>query len=261
MDAHVPQCTSVVRLSPKLWFDRWPAWLPAMLWMLLLACLPWWAGLPLLLALAAIQLAQLPRLQHYGRALRYALRWGLVGVLAASYLAFDHRALGLTFTMLAALAGFSLLMLLESWQRRTPQRHAAAAAAVPEWRELALAPIGPADTLIELEPPHWLLLDSTPGELPAEVVWPGTNSCQVGQGPRIESIEPQVCVAPGQRWFAWPMTTWRGVVLYDRACSKVYKLRGWHFYGWHGSEAWLTRGDDQAPMALSHVLGQDRYEP
>jgi len=229
--------------------------------MLLLACLPWWAGLPLLLALAAIQLAQLPRLQRYADVLRYALRWGLIGLLAASYLAFDRRALGLTVTMLAALAGFSLLVLLESWQGRKPQRDPSAAAAAPEWRELALAPIGPADTLIELEPPHWLALGAAADELPADVVQRGGNSCQVGQGPRIEPIEPQICVAPGRRWLAWPIAAWRGVVLYDRACARVYKLRGWQLYGWHGSEAWLSRGEDHAPMALSHVLGQDRYEP
>lgn len=231
-----------------------------MLWMLLLACLPWWVGLPLLFALAAIQLARLPRLQGYAGLLRRALRWGLVGVLVASYLALDRRALGLTFTMLAALAGFSLLVLLESWQDRKPQRNAAIAAATPEWRDLALAPIGPADTLIELEPPHWTALDDAFGGPVGDVVRLDANSCRVGNGPRIEHIEPQIAVAPGQRWMAWPIAAGRGVVLYDRACGKAYRLRGWQLFGWHGDEAWLSRSEDQAPMALSHVLGQDRYE-
>jgi hypothetical protein len=31
-------------------------------------------------------------------------------------------------------------------------------------------------------------------------------------------------------------------------------------FGWRGDEAWLTRGDDQPPLALSHVLGQDHID-
>lgn len=260
MDAHVPQRQGVVRLRTAALSGRWPAWLLVIAWMLLLACLPWWAGFPLWLALVAIQLAQLPRLQHYSGGLRRVLRWGLVGLLVACYGAFGHHALGLTLTMLAALAGFSLLVLLESWQDRKPQRNAAVAAASPEWSELALAPIGPADTLIELQAVRWIALDGRSAEAPEDARMLDAHSCSLGVATRIDNIEPQLSVAPGQQWLAWPMTAWRGVVLYDRAHARQYRLRGWQLYGWHAGEAWLSRGEDQPPLALSHVLGQDVFE-
>jgi hypothetical protein len=260
VDAHVPQRKSVVRLRAAASSARWPAWLLAIAWMMLLACLPWWVDLPLLLALAAIQLARLPRLQRYGGVFRCALRWGLAGLLIACYFAFGHHALGLTLAMLAALAGFSLLVLLESWQDRKPQRNAAMAAAAPEWRELALAPIGPADTLIELQAVRWIALDNGSADVPEEVSKLDAHSCSIGDETRIENIELRLSVAPGQQWLAWPMTARRGVVLYDRAHSRQYRLRGWQLYGWHANEAWLSRSEDQPPQALSHVLGQDVFE-
>lgn len=253
MDAHVPQCQGVVRLRLAALRSGWPAHLLAIAWMVLLACLPWWTGLPLLLALAAIKLARWPYLQPYGDILRRALRWGLAGLLIASYLAFDRRALGLILTMLAALAGFSLLVLLESWQDRRSQRNAVLAADSPEWREMALAPIGPADTLIELQPPTWLPL----GDGATDVRMIDAHRCCIGADVRIDNIEPQLSMAPGLQWMAMPMTAWRGVVLYDRDHNKQYRLRGWQLYGWHVGEAWLSHGDDQPPLALSHVLGQD----
>ncbi|GLQ92355.1 hypothetical protein [Dyella acidisoli] len=256
MDAHVPQRQGVVRLSLTALRNRWPALALAIAWMVLLACLPWWAGLPLLLGLAAIQVARLPRLQPHNALLRRALRWGFAGLLVASYLAFDRHALGLTLTMLAALVGFSLLVLLESWQDRKPQRNAVLAATSPEWRDMALAQIGPADTLIELESPIWASL----GESATDMTMIDMRNCRIGTNTHIHDIEPQVSMAPGQRWMAMPMTAWSGVVLYDRAHDKQYRLRGWQLYGWHAGEAWLSRGEDQPPLALSHVLGQDVFE-
>jgi hypothetical protein len=255
MDAHVPQRQGVVRLRLAALRSRWPAHALAMAWMVLLACLPWWTGLPLLLALALIQATRSPYLQPYASALRRALRWGLAGLLIACYLAFDHRALGLTLTMLAALVGFSLLVLLESWQDRRAQRNAALAAASPEWREMAMAPIGPADTLIELSPPTWLPVDDSA----SEIRMIDAHRCSIGADARIDNIEPQLSMAPGQRWLAMPMTAEQGVVLYDREHRKQYRLRGWQLYGWHAGEAWLSRHDDQPPLALSHVLGQDVF--
>ena len=72
---------------------RRPAWMfvgYAALWVLLLALLPWWLGLPVLLALAAAVLLLQQRLSapHAGL-IRYALRWGLPGWLFAL-----QRALG-----------------------------------------------------------------------------------------------------------------------------------------------------------------------
>ena len=64
-------------------------WLYAPLWLLALAVLPWWLGLPLLFAIAAVLLFAAERSEGYARALRLALRWGLPGVLFAL-----QRALG-----------------------------------------------------------------------------------------------------------------------------------------------------------------------
>ncbi|RUL71467.1 hypothetical protein [Dyella choica] len=258
MDAHVPQRKGVVRLRLAGPGRRWPAWLPVVAWTLLLAWMPWWAGLPLLLVLAAVQLMQLPRLQRHNGMFRRALRWGFAGALIAGFGAFDNHGLGLTLTAVAALAGFSLLVLLESWQDHKPQRSAAIAAASPEWSELALAPIGPSGTLIELQAPRWIALDGTATNIPEDVAMTDACSCRVGAVTSIENVEPRVSVAPDRRWLAWPMEAWRGVVLYDRAHDKQYRLRGWQLYGWQAGEAWLSRNEEQPPLALSHVLEQDQ---
>lgn len=249
MDAHVPQCQGVVRLSFSARLRRWPAWWRAIVWAGLLACLPWWVGLPLLLGLAATQLAQLPRLQRYGHAIRLALRWGFAGLLVAGYRAFDGHALGLILILLAALAGFSLLMLLESWQDHKPLRSAAIAEASPTWHDLALAPIGPSAAIVELQHPAWIECPVTP-----------EGGCRIGANVYIEHVEPWIAVAPGDAWIALPIAAERGVVLYDRVHDRLHRLRGWRLYGWHAGEAWLCRGEDQPPLALSHVLGQDQVE-
>ena len=260
MDAHVPQRKGVVRLSLAATLRRWPGWVWAIAWALLLACLPWWIDLPLLLALAAIQWAQVPRLHHYGAAFRRALRWGLAGMLIASYRAFGGHALGFTLTLLVALLGFSLLVLLESWQDRKPRRNVALAAESPDWRELALAPVGPAAAIIEVAAPIWINLEGENRDLPIEVTRLAERSWRIGARLKLEPVEPRISVAPGQRWLAFPITAGRGVVLYDRDHDRQYRLRGWQLYGWHAQEAWLARDEDHPPLSLSHVLDQDRVE-
>jgi hypothetical protein len=260
VDAHVPQRQGVVRLSRIVQERGWPAWLLAIAWTLLLASMPWWFGLPLLLGLAAIQATPLPRWHRHGWIIRLALRWGLAGLLAASYRALEQHPSALVLTLLAALAGFSLLVLLESWQDHKTLRSPAIAAATPEWSELALAPVGPAAAIIELQAPIWLELDSASDDVPDGVSWIDGGCCQLGKQTRIDHIEPRVSVAPGQGWLAWPITSGRGVVLYDRVHERQYRLRGWQLYGWHADQAWLSRGEDQPPLALSHVLGQDQLE-
>jgi hypothetical protein len=222
--------------------------------------MPWWVDLPLLLALATAQLAQAPRLHRYGGIIRSALRWGLVGLLIASYRAWGGEVLGLTLTLLAALIGFSLLVLLESWQDHKPQHSAAIAATLPEWNDMALAPIGPSATIIELESPTWVMLAGSTTGAPADIALVTEHSCRIGASTLVNDVEPQISVSPGQGWIAFPVTARRGVVLYDRAHDRQYRLRGWQLYGWHDEEAWLTRSEDQAPLAISHVLGQDQVE-
>ena len=260
MDAHVPQRQGVVRLNLAAPLRRWPSGLLAIAWFVLLACMPWWIDLPLLLALAAAQLAQVPRLQHYRGILRQALRWGLAGLLVASYRVFGGHALGLTLTLLVALAGFSLLVLMESWQDRKPLRSEAQAAATPEWNEIARAPIGPSAVIIELLPPIWTALDGSTRDVPDDMSQVADGRWRVGTHAQLDNIESRVSVAPERGWMAFAITADRGVVLYDRAHGRQYRLPGWQLYGWSANEAWLTRGEDQPPLALSHVLGQDRVE-
>jgi hypothetical protein len=257
VDAHVPQRKGVVRLNLAVLWRRWPSLILAIAWTLLLACVPWWMGVPWLLALAIAQLTHAPRLQHYNVLIRLALRWGLVGVLIASFRAFGGHALGLTYTLLVALVGFSLLVCLESWQKRTPLRDAALAAESPEWRDMAMAPVGPSAVIIEIDPPMWMVPDDPSIDASFRVECMTDHSYRVGNDTKIQHVEPQVCMSTKRGWVAWPMTAGRGVVLYDRARDKAFRLRGWQLFGWRGDEAWLTRGDDQAPLALSHVLGQD----
>ena len=260
MDAHVPQRQGVVRLTRIRLQRGWPSWLLAIAWMLLLAYVPWWIDLLLLLGVVIAQLVPLPRLRRHGGQLRLALRWGLAGLLLAVYRTLQGHELAITLTLLAALTGFSLLVLLESWQRHKPERNAALAASSPEWREMALAPVGPSAEIIELQPPTWLQLDDRAEDNPAGITWHTRNGCRIGGDVSIDHVEPRVSLAPGQGWLALPITSARGVVLYDRTRQKQYRLRGWQLYGWHAGEAWLSRGDDRPPLALSHVLGQDQRE-
>lgn len=260
MDAHVPQRKGVVRLKLAAHRRRWPSLILAIAWALLLALMPWWIGAPLLLAFVIAQLTRVPRLQRYSCIIRRALRWGFAGVLIASYRAFGGHALGLTFTLLVALVGFSLLVLLESWQNRKPLRDATLAAESPEWREMAMAPVGPSAVIIELESPAWMAPSDLPVGATFHVERITDQSYRVGKDTKIRHVEPQICLSKGRGWAAWPMTAGPGVVLYDLARDKAFRLRGWQLFGWRGDEAWLTRGDDQPPLALSHVLGQDHID-
>lgn len=249
-----------MRLGLAAPWRRWPVWLLAVAWVVSLALVPWWVGLPLLLALAAVKLANAPRLQPYSRLIRHTLRFGFMGVLIASYRAFGGHALGLTFTLLAALVGFSLLVLLESWQDRKPLRDTVIAAGSPEWKDLAMAPVGPTAVIIDVQPPVWVTLDDAVSNMAVDVQRVAEHTYRVGAGSTISPVEAHMSLSAAQGWIAWSMTAKRGVVLYDRAHDKPFRLRGWQLFGWHGEEAWLTRDDDQMPLALSHVLGQDQFE-
>ena len=56
---------------------------PFALWLVVLALLPWWLGLPLLLGIAAALLTGAERLHAFHGTLRLALRWGVPGVALA----------------------------------------------------------------------------------------------------------------------------------------------------------------------------------
>ena len=142
---------------------RWPGWnivLPLLAWMVLLALLPWWLGLPLLFALAAVVLLLQHRLAAgHAASIRRGLRWGLPGVLFALQRTLGGDAFAWGAALLGALAGYTLLAGLEAWLDRG-QRRDPSAALSPEWPELAMAPIGPAAEIIELQLPAWQYADS-----------------------------------------------------------------------------------------------------
>ncbi|BFI95324.1 MAG: hypothetical protein RSP_08340 [Rhodanobacter sp.] len=253
MDAHVPQCAGVVRLSQPLPGRRWPAWLPALAGLLLLACLPWWLGLPLLLACAW---ALCWRAGRFAAPLRRGLRWALAGWLLAIWRGFGADAQALLWSLLAALAGYSLLVLLESWLGRGRSGEALHAP-TSEWSELAQAPIGPTDTLIELRPPSWrALAQGAADPLGGRLHW-RQGAAQLAEGRAIAGVEPCCDFSDDGRWLALPMADHGGLWLLDRRRDRCHRLRGWQLAGWHGGQPWLSRGDERMPMPLAHALGRD----
>lgn len=236
---------------------RWRWWLGILLWLLLLALLPWWLGLPLLLAIAAALMVSAERLGAHACLLRRGLRWGLAAVLFALQRALGGDAFAWGAALLAALAGYTLLAGLEAWLDRDRRR---AADYLPEhaaeWPQLALAPVGPAAAIIELQPPRWR-------DAGAGVVDPGgravdyrSHAYRFADGLVLDRAGPDCCFSPDGNWFAAGPARAGGLVLCDRAGHRVHRLRGWQLYGWHTAQPWLVRDGRSAPLPLKDVLGQ-----
>jgi len=238
---------------------HWPAWravLPRVAWLALLALLPWWLGLPLLLALAAVvTLLQYRLAREHAALIRRALRWGLPGVLFALQRALGGDAFAWGAALLGALTGYTLLAGLEAWLDRELRRAPAAPSA--EWPELAMAPIGPPAEIIELQPPAWqtatnALVDPLGGHV---LYREGAYRFEIGE--RIDGVDALAAFSPGGRWFAARLHNDRGVLLWDRQRERQHRLRGWQLGGWYREQPWLLRRDDDMPLALSAVLGED----
>ncbi|CAM5361268.1 hypothetical protein [Rhodanobacter lindaniclasticus] len=228
------------------------------LWVVLLAALPWWLGLPALLALAAaVTLLQHRLAPAHAALIRRALRWGLPGWLFALQRALGGDAFAWGAALLGALAGYTLLAGLEAWLDRDLRR-APAGAPAAEWPELARAPIGPPAEIIELLLPTWHeargeLADPLGGAVHGE---PG--GCRFDDGTRVGAPGgfTQITFSPSGRWFA-ATTGKRSVLLWDRQRDRQYRLRGWQLCGWYREQPWLDRREDAMPLALSAVLGRD----
>ena len=241
-----------------------PAWMTVLytlLWAVALALLPWWFGLPVLLALASAVALLQPRLQPSHAALiRHALRWGLPGWLIALQRALGGNVLAWGAALLGALVGYTLLAGLEAWLDRELRRAPATAAA--DWPELALRSRGPPAEIIELQLPAWQaghgqLLDPQGG-----VVNCGAEGCHFSDGeridaPRVRTGFAQVGFSPEGRWFVACTSDQRVLVLWDRQRDRRHRLRGWQLSGWHREQPWLNRCDGSAPLALRAVLGHD----
>ena len=251
----------MVRLSPTVHERRWLVWLPALAWLLLLAVLPWWLDLPLLVACALALLWRTGPLAAHASLLRRGLRWGLPGLLLAILRMFGADALAWLLALLAALAGFSLLMLLENWLDRgrldRGKRREASPSSADEWPELALAPIGPPATIIELQPPQWHALEGSLADpLGGELCW-HDGALQLADGSRVGGVEPRCDFAVDGRWLVLPLAGQRGLLLLDRRHDRRHRLRGWQLAGWHEGQPWLSRDEERAPLAIAHVLGRD----
>jgi hypothetical protein len=240
--------------------SRWPGWnvvLPALAWMVLLGLLPWWLGLPLLFALAAVVVLLQHRLAgEHATLIRRGLRWGLPGVLFAWQRTLGGDAFAWGAALLGALTGYTLLAGLEAWLDREQRREPVAAASA-EWPELAMAPIGPAAEIIELQLPAWQSADQKLVDPLAHRVEYRGGGFLFADGDRIDGVGPQAAFSPAGRWFAAQMANGRGIVLWDRERQRRHRLRGWQLCGWYREQPWLSRREGDMPLALPAVLGRD----
>ncbi|MEO7052085.1 MAG: hypothetical protein ABI128_10525 [Rhodanobacter sp.] len=238
----------------------WMTVLCTLLWLIALALLPWWLGLPALLALAAAVALLQPRLQpDHARLIRLALRWGLPGWLFALQRALGGDVLAWGAALLGALAGYTLLAGLEAWLDRELRR-APATKAAADWPELARGPIGPPADIIELQLPAWRASQGELFDPQGGVVHCRAEGCRFSDGervdaPNVQSGFAQVGFSPQGRWFA--ARTLDHLVLWDRQRDRRHRLRGWQLSGWYHEQPWLTRRDGDVPLALRAVLGHD----
>ncbi|MEI7036512.1 hypothetical protein [Fulvimonas yonginensis] len=224
--------------------------LPALAWLLLLAIVPWWLGVPPLLAGAAALMVPSDRLRAHAGAIRRGLRWGLPGVLFALQRALGGDAFAWAMALLGALVGYTLLAGLEAWLDRN-LREPLAPAETRDWPALALAPAGPPAAIVELDPPHWSegrCVDPRGGE----AHW-ADGRYRLADGNVVGGAEPRAAFSPDGRWFAAGAPR-GGLILLDRGKGRRYRLHGWDLCGWHEGP-WLARGTGPA-MAWKEVFGQ-----
>lgn len=224
-------------------------WQP-LAWLVLVALLPWWLGLPLLIALAGVALLLQARLHAAElRRLRRALRWGLPGFLLALVVALGADVLAWVMALVAALAGFTLLAGMDAWLDRELRRDPAPPPDT-EWPEIARAPIGPPVHIIELQPPDW-------GSLSVGLVDPSgespryrDGSVHFADGTVIVDVGPEAGFSADGQWFFARLPSHAGIALWNRQRDQPQRLRGWDLCGWDDGHPWIMRGEAGAPQAL-----------
>ncbi|WEN16184.1 hypothetical protein PY254_05820 [Rhodanobacter sp. AS-Z3] len=239
---------------------RWPAWRDLWagpVWMALLAALPWWLGLPSLLALAALLMLLQHRLTDgHARLIRRALRWGLPGMLFALQRSLGGDVIACGAALLGALSGYTLLAGLEAWLDRELRR-APAAPSLPEWPELAMAPSGPPARIIELHAVHWQSVSEALSDPLGGTLFYNDGVCQFATGEHIDGVGAAITFSPFGRWFVARLRDPHDLLLWDRQRERRHRLHGWHLVGWDAEQPWLSRGDETVPQALSAALGED----
>lgn len=232
-------------------------WQP-LAWLVLVALLPWWLGLPLLLSLAGVAVLLQARLHAAElQRLRRALRWGLPGFLLALVYAFGADALAWVVALVAALAGFTLIAGIEAWLDRAVRREPEPSADA-EWPELARAPIGPPVHIIELQTADWRTTSSGLVDPRGERLVFRDDSFHFADGSVISNVDAAAGFSVDGHWFFARIKDGRGVVLWDRKIDRHYRLRGLDLCGWYRDEPWLIEGDDGMPQRLSMLPGTRR---
>jgi hypothetical protein len=235
--------------------------LPAVAWTCVVAWLPWWMGLPLVLLAVVGAVLFDRRIVHYAELCRRALRWGLPGLLFAVQRALGGDLIAWGAALLGALVGFSLVVLMESLLDHRVRR-APSTPASPEWSELAMAPVGPPARIIELARACWHEAADGFGDATDPARFESTDQERgryvFARGQVIDQASPRYCFSPGGRWFAANLPGGRGEVLWDRQSGHVHRLAGWQLSGWESEQPWLARSSNGVPTALHEVLGQRR---
>jgi hypothetical protein len=232
-------------------------------WIVLLMLCPWWLGLLLLLLAAAGALFYARRAMSLSEGCRLAAKWGLPGVLFAVQRALGGDLVAWGAALLGALVGFSLIALLESLLPRDVRPRTAVSTVSPEWREIALAPVGPPAHIIELTPPAWdeaAEIRDPRGQAQYQATSPGEGRYRLADGLVLERLDARCAFSPAGRWFAAGLADGRGLALLDRdrGRTKPHRLRGWELCGWdEGEGPWLSRETDGVPVPLHEALGQD----
>jgi len=249
------------RFSPALWFGT-------IAWGVALALSPWWIGIPLLPAMAAVLLLLEHRLAPEHRwLLRHGLGWGLPGALFALQRALGGGIFAWVIALLGMLVGYTLLAGLEAWLDRDARRAFKvdtgadgtnqSDAETSDWPRLARAPVGPPAEIIELQAPRWC--EATEGiddPYGGRVVHRDGAYC-FDDGTRIDGVGAQAAFSPSGRWFAARLPNDRGIALRDRDTGKLHRLLGWQLDGWYREQPWLIRRHGDMPLSLRAVLGDD----
>lgn len=228
-----------------------------LVWMLLLASLPWWLGAPLLLALAMTLLLLEDRMAEHAPLIRRGLRWGLPGVLFALQRALGGGAFAWGAALLGALAGYTLLAGMEAWLDRELRRAPAGTTSDAEWPELAMAPVGPPARIIELQPAQWHAATAEMADPRGGVVHYRDRRYRFADGLQLDDAGAECSFSPDGTWFVARPPGKRQLLLCDRDRHKLHRLRGWQLSGWYDEQPWLCRRDGDMPLAFDHVLGRD----
>ncbi|TBR40763.1 hypothetical protein EYV96_08995 [Dyella terrae] len=240
-------------------------WLLLAGWVVLLALLPWWLGLALLILLAAAVVYYAHRSASLAESCGTALKWGLPGCLFAVQRALGGDLLAWGAALLGALVGFSLVALLESllFRRHAPAPKVAHAPSgpMPEWKDMAMAPIGPPGHIIELERPDWQEAQATQTDSRGRTFGYETETAGQGiyrfeGGRQFEGLSARYTIGPHGRWFVANLPKGEGNLLYDRRTGRAWRLRHWQLCGWEDEMPWLSRQVDGVPVPLHEVLGQ-----